>query len=91
MDNPNIQKAFETLEYISQNPVERRKYEARQKYLHDLNTAMETQRREGKEEGIEIGITKGKFETAKKMKSMGLPMNTVIEVTGLTADELEKL
>ncbi|APJ04181.1 Rpn family recombination-promoting nuclease/putative transposase [Silvanigrella aquatica] len=95
MNNPNIQKAFEALEYISQSPIERGKYEARQKYLHDFNTAIETKLLEGieigKSEGVEIGITKGKLETAKKLKSMGLPINTVIEATGLTADELEKI
>ena len=51
MDEKTISKAFEELEYLSHDPANRAKYEARRKYLLDYNTSMLT----AKEEGIEIG------------------------------------
>ena len=41
----------------------------------------------GKEEGIKEGIT----ETARKMKTSGMPVEQIIEFTGLTEEEIEKL
>ena len=57
----------------------------------------------GREEGIEKGIEKGreegfekgsydnKLETVKKAHAMGLPIETIIELTGLTEAEILKL
>ena len=77
MDNSNIHKAFETLEYISQDPIALAKYEARQKFFLDLNTSLYTERKEGRDEAI--------IHVAKKMKSMCLPLQVVIDATGLSA------
>ena len=60
MQTPEIEKAFSTLEYISQDPVARAKYEARRKYELDYNTDMDGAR----EEGVKIGFTKG-FQNGK--------------------------
>ena len=49
----------------------------------------------GKDEGIEIGFEKGaqnnRVETAKKMIEIGLPLDTIITVSGLSKEELEPL
>jgi len=46
-------------------------------------------------EGIEIGLERGKLESAieiaKKFLSLGLSMDQVIVGTGLSAEEVEKL
>lgn len=47
--------------------------------------------REKFEEGIEQGIEKEKHETAKRMLSIKLPIETIIAATGLSKDEIEKL
>lgn len=35
MNEPGLEKAMDTLQYLSQDSDARRLYEARQKYLHD--------------------------------------------------------
>lgn len=91
MDNSAIHKAQETLEYISQDPIARAKYEARRKYLLDYNTTVETMRIEGREEGRKEGKEEVKHLIAKKMREEGMSLELVIKITGLTADELEKI
>ena len=48
-----------------------------------------------KEEGIELGIEKGKLEekikTAEKMKKEKLETTTIAKITGLNIKEIEKL
>ena len=49
----------------------------------------------GEERGISIGITQGareaKLETAKVLKSAGIEINLIINSTGLSPEEIEKL
>ncbi len=45
----------------------------------------------GREEGREEGIKEEKLLNAKKMKGLGLDIETIISVTGLTKEEIEKL
>ncbi len=47
-------------------------------------------RAEGRAEGEAIGRKKNALETARKMKSLGLPINTIEEITGLTEQEVEE-
>ncbi len=47
-------------------------------------------RAEGRAEGETIGRKKNALETARKMKSLGLPINTIEEITGLTGQEVEE-
>lgn len=50
---------------------------------------------EGKIEGIEIGVKKGKeeekIETAEKMLEDGLPIKMIAKYTGLDISEIEEL
>ena len=43
------------------------------------------------QEGIEKGIEKGKIEDAKKMLQLGLNIEQIIEITGLSRDKIENL
>lgn len=56
---------------------------------------MQDAKEEGIAEGIEKGIKKGlydnKIETAKKCLSMKFPMETIVELTGLSENEILKL
>ena len=49
----------------------------------------------GRNEGISIGISQGaqqaKLETAKVLKSAGIEINLIINSTGLSPEEIEKL
>ncbi|MBD0401483.1 Rpn family recombination-promoting nuclease/putative transposase [Flammeovirga sp. EKP202] len=60
-------------------------------YVNTLDTREEKGRREGREEGIEIGEKKAKIETAKNLLSMNLTVEQVAKGTGLTIAEVEEL
>lgn len=48
-------------------------------------------RAEGHAEGLAEGEQKAKRDTAARMKALGLPLDTIAQATGLTADEIEGL
>ena len=52
-------------------------------------------REEGRNEGISLGITQGAYqkavETAKVLKSAGVSINLIVDSTGLSVEEIEKL
>ena len=48
-------------------------------------------RAEGKAEGIAEGATKEKLENARKMKDLNIDTQTISQVTGLSAEEIENL
>ena len=45
----------------------------------------------GVEKGIEIGIEQEAMRMAAKLKSLGIEMNIILESTGLTREQIEKL
>ena len=47
--------------------------------------------RKGKREGIREGIRKNKINNAKKMKNANLDISLIIEITGLSKEEIENL
>ena len=61
----------------------------------DIADARKTGRKEGLKEGERLGLEKGinqtKIETAKKMKEENIPLDTIVKITGLTKEEIEKL
>ncbi len=66
MNEPELKKSMDTLEFLSQDQEARMRYEARQKYLHDQASLMEAAKnaelygfKAGMERGLEEGIEKG--------------------------------
>ena len=45
----------------------------------------------GKHDGIKIGKYESMKETAKKMLAKKMPVDVIIEITGLSREEIEKL
>jgi predicted transposase/invertase (TIGR01784 family) len=70
-------------------------YEGRLKARLDRNSMMGEARDDGKAEGFAegevIGIKKGKLETARNLKRIGVAMDTIVQATGLTREEVEGL
>ena len=99
MDDKNIQKAQEELERINADEQERRLAELRMKYIRDTTSLKNGARREGLEKGLERGkkigrdegIREEKIHNAKKMLEKNIPVETIIEITGLTKEEIENL
>ena len=48
-------------------------------------------RAEGEAIGLEKGVQKEKIDNARKMKECGVDIHIISTVTGLSADEIEKL
>ena len=48
-------------------------------------------RRSGRSKGRREGIKKGILTTAKNFLSMGFPIESIMQATGLSKEELEKL
>ena len=66
-------------------------YEARLKARLDRNSMMGEARDDGLAEGEETGIEKGKVETARNLKRIGVAIDTIVQATGLTKEVVEGL
>ena len=83
--------------------MELKAYEQSIYAYRDIKSGIDTAKKEGLEqgrkEGIEQGLKKGVeqgrkegvFNTAKKMKSLGIADETIMQVTGLTQEEIARL
>ena len=81
-------------------PQEQREYEASKMAYRDIKNSIDTAKREGKEEGLAEGMEKGlaegmergmtqrSLEIARKMLANGMDTATVMEITGLPAEEI---
>ena len=82
-ENKEIKKAMNTLDYISSDPKERERHNS--VIMDEYNRLISEQNffEAGKEEGI--------IETAKEMLKENIPIETIMEITELTKEEIEKL
>ena len=100
---PIFKKLFDIAEVSNLNKQEKMAYDASLKQARDLYAVTEYARKEGLkagieqgkglgiEEGKELGIHSGKLETARKMKQKGLSDELIMDVTGLSAEEIAAL
>ncbi|ADV43889.1 Rpn family recombination-promoting nuclease/putative transposase [Bacteroides helcogenes] len=94
---------FERLEELADvgalSKHEREVYDNSLKVYRDYLVTMEAAKIEGREEGrvegrvegIEIGIKKSQTDTALRMKSKGMSVSEIADITGLTLTEIEAL
>ncbi len=78
---------FETAEISKFSQREYQDYEDSLKYYRDLKNSLDT----AKEEAFEEGVEKGKAEVAKNLLEQGLDMTVIINATGLTKEEIERM
>lgn len=90
-----FKKLFEAAEIAKFTPEEKEAYEESLKYYRDLKNVVDTSREEGYEEGMEKGMEKGKekgkIEVAIELKKNKVPIEIIIQSTGLSKEEIEKL
>lgn len=91
MEDENINKAKKVLETISQDERERRLTELREKYRMDQHAIMLAGYDKGLKEGIEQGIEQNKKAILEKLLKTDLSIEQIMEITGFTAEEIEKL
>lgn len=102
-----FQRLFEQAEIAKFTPTERYDYEESLKIFRDWYSVMQTQKKESYKEGLEKGLKKGlkkglekgrsegerlkAIDIAQKLKSINLPIEKIVEATGLYKQEIEKL
>ena len=90
-ESKEIEKARRVLEEMSQDKNERYLAELRQKYIMDQKAIEDA----GYDKGYDSGTLEGKkersIEIAKKMKYKKINIDDIIEITGLTREEIERL
>ena len=86
-ENEDIKLAKEELEKIKKDKQEQRLAELRMKHILDQNSI----RNSGIREGLERGIKKGKKEIAQKLLNLKMPIEQIIEITGLTEEEIKNI
>lgn len=94
-NNQEIKKAMNELEEMSEDEELRRLAELREKAIRDekngLRHAREEGIKEGIEEGIKQGIGQGIEQVTKKMIKLNMPVEDIINVTGLKEEEILKI
>ena len=90
-DNKEVEKAIKVVDEMSMNKEERELYEARLKGEFNYNTAIHIAKEEGKELGEKLGEKKKQLEIAKKLLSKKMPIEEIIEITGLSEDEIKNI
>lgn len=86
-----IQKAYKRLEEMSVDEQKRWEYEMRQKAIRDHRHMLASGKREGLREGRIEGKIEGKIEMVQKMLADKMPLDKVIEYSGLSLEEIQKL
>ena len=96
---PGLKEARQRLLYMTMTDAERKAYDAHMDDIMVQNDVLDTAKMEGRAEGrIEgraegrvEGRTEEKIEMAKKMKAMGMAIETISQISGLTAEQIEQL
>ena len=86
-ENKKVKKADKVLERISKDPRERERYEAILKA--EFNQRISNQKFE--ERGEARGRKQNQIEIAKKLLQRNMSIADIIEITGLTKEEINKL
>ena len=89
--HPDIVTACDMLQTLSEDEKARNTQWAREKELHDMASLIADGREEGWEKGSEDGWNRGVKKTAMNMLTLGMSIDVIEKVTGLTEDEIKAL
>ena len=84
-------RLFEEAEIAKFTPQEMREYETSKMAYRDIKNSVDTAKREGLAEGIEIGMNQKAQDIAKNMLAMGLSAEQVAKATQLPLDIIKNL
>ena len=107
LTNFGFDRLFEEAEIAKFTPQEMREYETSKMAYRDIKNSVDTAKREGIAEGMEKGMKQGmekgmkqgmekgmnlrSLEIARKMLAKGMDDASVMDMTGLTAEEIKLL
>ena len=92
-------RLFEQAEIARYTPEERQDYEDSLKVYRDMKNVLDTAELKGLKKGLKKGLEKGieqgasdeRKKNAKAMKALGLPLETIAKVTGMSIEDIAKL
>ena len=84
-------RLFEEAEIAKFTPQEMREYETSKMAYRDIKNSVDTAKREGLAEGIEIGMSQKAQDIAKNMLAMGLSAEQVSKATQLPLEIIKNL
>ena len=96
---PGLEEARRKLVYYNMNKAEQLAYDEHINAIMIQNDVLSTAAMEGRQEGLaegrQEGLAEGRMEekqaNARRMKALNLPVETICQVTGLSAGEIESL
>ena len=98
-----VEERYIKAEIAKFTPQEMREYETSKMAYRDIKNSVDTAKREGIAEGMELGMKQGmekgraegmnlrSLEIARKMLTKGMDETSVMDMTGLTAEEIKLL
>ena len=89
--NAAFQKLDRVMKRLSLTHEEHKIYERSLRHYLDNYNCMKSAQEESFQEGEQKGVMKGVMQTARNMKNNGFSMDLIMDVTGLTEDEIAKL
>lgn len=96
---PGLEEARQKLIYYNMNKADKLAYDRHLDALMIQNDVLSTAklegleegRVEGHEEGIMVGRQEEKIATARNLKSLNIPIAVIVQATGLSIDEIDRL
>ena len=82
-----MERIVKTADYASLSEKDRALYDAALKQYRDYQSSLTY----AEEKGFEKGVQQGVLKVAQSMKALGMPVETIVEVTGLTQEQVSKL
>ena len=94
-NSPVLKILNEKIDILTLSPTEKKLYESRMKLKSDIVSISNSQFNKGLEKGMEKGreegMKEGNIKTARRMKKARCEVSFIMERTGLTQEEIEKL
>ena len=91
LNDPEIGKAVEDLEVSGFTDAELRAYDKFWDSVSVERTLLDDRYQKGMEKGIEKGMNQRSLEIARKMLAKGMDEASVMDMTGLTAEEIKQM
>ena len=91
LENPEIKKAVTVLEESAFTPEQLLRYEKFWDIISVEKTLISSAERKGLEKGKAEGRIAEKYEIARNMKSANIPIESIMQFTNLSKEEIEKL
>ena len=90
-ENEGIQEAKNKLEEISNDEIMQRLADWQESAEREETAIRNMAYREGEQKGKEAGRMEKEIEIAKKMKAKGMDTSIIVELTGLTVEQVEAI